>query len=154
MTAHPYAASFIRRWHSNPELAHIHDTLGEHHGRAGLLVIMFWPDHSHDLLKAAITHDLGEVVTGDLSATFKAARPDVAKAAYCLETDYLHTWGLLFPLSDLDHERLKFVDRLDAYWRAKRDAPHLMNGNGWPEARQWLFAEQERLVAPGMRVAL
>ena len=151
---HPYDAGRCRRWHSNPALAHINDRLDGHHGRCGLLVMLLWPDHSHDLLQAAITHDLGECVTGDLSATFKRARPDIAKAAYCLETDYLHKWGLLFILSEQDAARLKLVDRLDAYLTAKHHAPHEMAGDGWPDARRWLYQEQERLVEADRRIEL
>ena len=50
-----------------------------------------------------------------------------------------------------EYERLRFADRLDAYMWAKHHAPHVLDGDGWPECRHRLFVQAE---ARGVAVAL
>jgi len=59
-----FRASFVRRWHTNPDLAHTVDTLAGHGGRVARIILKLWPDASPALLKWALVHDDGESVVG------------------------------------------------------------------------------------------
>ena len=141
----PWRASFIRRWHANPDLCHTVDPVAAHSGRMGILALtLFGKDASRALLTACLVHDLGEWATGDVP--FPAKRdPEFREAADRLETVALADMGLLFDLSPIDARRLKYLDRLDAYLWAEHHAPHVLTGDGWPEQRVWLQAESEAL---------
>lgn len=134
MTYHPTRAGNVRRWHSNPDLSHIHDTNDAHQGRCGVLVMTLWPDHSHMLLKAAITHDLGECVTGDMNGQIKHENPDLAEMLAQIERRYLAKWGFDFDLTDTDARRLYLVDKLDAYLVVKSRAPWVLIRADWKQS--------------------
>ena len=135
MTLHAaFRAGFIRRWHSNPDLAHIADRIDGHSGRVARIIAMLHPAPSVELLRAALSHDDGEELTGDVSAEFKRQRSDIATALHYAEKDHrLLVWGDDPHLSDEDKRWLRFADRLDAYMWAAHHAPHVMLGDGWPE---------------------
>jgi hypothetical protein len=53
--------------------------------------------------------------------------------------------GMAFGVSVIDAERLKYLDRIDAYLWAKHHAPHVLMRDGWPEALAWLQLEADTL---------
>lgn len=137
-----FRAGFVRRWHTNPDLAHTCDRIDGHAGRVARIIIMLHPNPSFDLIRAALIHDDGESETGDLSATFKdrisvecmwQINDAESKAAEMI-------WGdaLGYRITGSDLEWLRFADRLDAFMWARHHAPHVLDGVGWPEARLWL----------------
>ena len=109
-----WCSGFTRRWHMNPALSWADDYICAHQGRCGMLVIALFPDHSLNLLRAAITHDAAESRVGDLSRLFKDAGGAVAAAHAALEAECLRDMGLDWDLTPLDQKRLKLVDVLDA----------------------------------------
>ena len=129
----PWLATFVTRWHSGasaPYLAHTNDRIGGHSGRMGVLALHYWPDCSRDMLVACLTHDLGEYAVADV--------PYPAKTDYLrgmlddLEAEALSAMGITFPaLDSTDRDRLKFLDRLDAYLWADHHAPQLMIRADW-----------------------
>jgi hypothetical protein len=136
-----FRAGFVRRWHVNPDLSHTVDRLDGHHGRTARLMLALWPDTSAAALRYALTHDDGESKVGDVPATHKGAHVTCDaedRARFCI-------WGPDPDLTATDRRRVKLCDRLDAYMWAKHHAPHVMNGDGWPEARRWIMREAEKL---------
>ncbi len=134
-----WLATFVRRWHTNPDLCHTVDPIGWHSSRMAILALQIWPDCSRDLLVACLCHDLGESVTGDVpfgeKNAFHTAR----------EMQALHQMGLGVPVIDDDARRLKYLDRLDAYLWAKHHAPHVLIRQDWRDALTWLQAEADNL---------
>ena len=45
-----WRATFLRRWHRNPELAHTADTLAGHQGRVALIIDHYWPNARKELI--------------------------------------------------------------------------------------------------------
>jgi len=136
-----FRAGFVRRWHTNPELAHTNDRIDGHAGRVARIILMIHPNPTVDLIRAALIHDDGEGVVGDMKAPTKDAFPVIADALE--EMEYIarcEIWGQ----HHIDHpgqndgKWLKFADRLDAYMWAQHHAPSVLSGDGWPEARAWL----------------
>ena len=126
-----WLASFVRRWHCNSDLAHTNDSIAGHGARMAILALTYWPDASRELLVACVTHDLGESVTGDIP--FGAANKDPYQ-----EQTALAEMGFGQPLSETDHARLKWLDRLDAYFWAMNAAPWLRKRADWKVAAKWL----------------
>lgn len=140
-----WSSSFTRRWHMNAAMSHADDHICAHQGRCGLLVMVLFPDHSPDLLRAAITHDAAEFVVGDLSAPFKQAGGDLVAQHAALEDRIRTAMGFGGVLTDLDQCRLKLVDRLDGFLFVNLRQPSEINRNGWPEVRAWIMQEAETL---------
>jgi hypothetical protein len=141
MTA-AFRAGFVRRWHCNPELSHTADRIDGHSGRVARIVLMLHPDPTVRLLKAALIHDDGESVIGDVKAPSKDANPQMALWLSEAETAAREgIWGDDDALTESEHDWLKFADRLDAYMWANFHAPHVMGDDGWPDAREWLLGQ-------------
>jgi hypothetical protein len=143
----PWLATFTRRWHSNPDLCHTVDPVGAHSGRMGVLALQIWGGGaSRDLLAACLCHDLGESVTGDIPASAKC-NPRLAGPLGVAEDRALAEMGMAYDLSTDDARRLKFLDRLDAYYWARHHAPHVLARDDWPKALAWLQREADDLQA-------
>ena len=129
-----FYAGLTTRWHTNPHLAQTCDRLDGHQGRVARLILALFPDASRDLLIAALTHDDGESVTGDIPATYP--KSDMHKSAEALARGEI--WGLGFQLlARYERERLRLADKLDAYMWAEHHAPAVVLDNPeWSEAWQ------------------
>jgi len=140
-----FRAGFVSRWHTNPDLAHTCDRIDGHSARVARIILALHPNPSLALIRAALIHDDGESVTGDVPMMTKSGRLRAElEAAEGAASRAL--WGDALPmLSGDDHAWLKLADRLDAYMWAAHHAPHIMDSDGWPEARKWIIAEAERL---------
>lgn len=141
-------AGFTARWHageSAPWLARSGDRVDGHGGRMAVLALHFWGGSaSRDLIAACVTHDLGEIVTGDVPKGAKAnvALREVLDAAEGAALDHMR---LRINLIAFDQARLKFLDRLDAYLWAQHHAPQLMARQDWQADHAWLLAAAARL---------
>jgi hypothetical protein len=142
-----YTSGSVTLWHTNPDLAQTVDTLAGHGGRVARIIIKLWPDSSVALLHWALVHDDGESVVGDVPAPAKGATVIHEQERAALD----RIWPGLPDLTPDEYERLRFADRLDAYMWAKHHAPHVLDGDGWPECRHRLFVQAE---ARGVAVAL
>ena len=141
-----FRAGFVRRWHSDPDLCHTVDRIDGHSARVARIILALHPSPSVALIRAALTHDDGESVTGDMSAVMKRNNPVIAAhlagAEYIARTDL---WGLDPPICRVDERWLKFADRLDAYMWASHHAPHIMDRDDWPELLAWINETAELL---------
>lgn len=138
-----WATGFTRRWHMNPAMSRFDDYICGHQGRCAQLVILLFPDHSIELLRAAVTHDAGESRVGDLSRPFKDCGGDLVTLHAALEAKVLKAMGFAQDLSTMNTLRLVLVDHLDAFLFVQLHHPAEADRNGWPEARQSiLYAAQ------------
>jgi hypothetical protein len=153
-----FRAGFVRRWHSNPDLAHTDDRIDGHSARVARIIAAWHPSPPPELLVAALTHDDGEEAVGDMKATFKGAFPEIAAALAVIEAAHVRRIWLgsaVAPvldadLSPRDHLWLKFADRLDGLmWAAHHRAD--LSADGWPESITWL---KQQAVALGRMAAL
>lgn len=140
-----WLASFTRRWHTNHDLCHTVDPIGWHSSRMAVMALHFWPDCSRDLLVACLCHDLGESVTGDLPWKVKRDCPELAGLLDLLEGRALRDMGMFYEVTLTDYQRLKYLDRLDAYLWARHHAPHVLAQADWREALKWLQLEADNL---------
>lgn len=137
----PYYATMVRRWHTNPHLGHTVDTVGAHSARMAVMAMMLWPGQWR-LIDACLTHDLGEIASGDIpwGARNKGEADDVAD-------DWSLDYGLMYhiglPITSVTY--LKFLDRLDAYLWARLHAPHVLQEKAWQDQLDWLKSEAEKL---------
>lgn len=107
----------VLRWHTvNPRLP---QSVGEHSAGVGLILVrLFNGAPPGRLLQAALVHDIGECVLGDIPAPTKKALTDEARdGAHQLERDAVHWLGF----DDAEHlcsepfeaRMLKFADVLE-----------------------------------------
>lgn len=133
--------NYVRRFHANPDLAHVGDTNGHHQAMVAQIVLWLKPDAGTDLLHEALHHDSAEQFVGDLPYPFKVAA-DKGFVAYHTELERLARVriGAARDLDEADAAILKLADRLAAYLHIRHVAPHVLTGSGWPEDRKELVA--------------
>lgn len=145
-----FRAGLTRRWHTNPDLAHTCDRIDGHSARVARIILALHPFPPLDLIRAALIHDDGESVVGDMSFPTKSKFKVLADALDEAEEMAIDAmWGQ-YPTEGcgpVERAWLTFADRLDAYMWAAHHAPLVLGRDGWPEAREWLRAEAERLGA-------
>ena len=106
----------VMRWHTNPRMSSTQDRLDGHHARVAQIILERHPDPSVALLRAALTHDAGEAIVGDLPAGMKRQMPEVAERHALVEAVSRDTISGAFPdLSESEETWLRYADRLDAY---------------------------------------
>lgn len=135
-----WRSGFVRRWHSNPDMAHTGQTNAQHQWGCAVLAMELFPGE-YQLLKACLLHDAGEVNVGDVSAPAKEAEPDLRRLlrrAECrqmedMEIDYLR------------HEALKFIDRLEALLWVAHHNRNLLGTDEWSEQREWMWQTAAQL---------
>lgn len=140
-----FLAGFVRRWHANPDLAHTVDRIDGHSARVARIILALHPDPTVALLKAALTHDDGEIVTGDVPWGAKQ-NPDLKSALNVAEFNARNDLWPVDKCTADDHRWINFADRLDAYMWASHHAPHVLHRDGWPEAKDWLQDEANVLA--------
>ena len=130
----------VMRWHTNPRLAGTGDRLDGHHARVAQIILEKHPEPSVALLRAALTHDAGEMIVGDIPSGMKRDMPDVAERHALVEAVSRDTIAGVFPdLSESEETWLRYADRLDAYLWASWHARHQdedMTTTEWRLARE------------------
>lgn len=139
--------NYVRRFHSNPDLAHVGDTNGHHHAMVAQIVLHLCPTASIDLIHAALHHDSAEQFVGDLPSPFKRLSPQIASWHAAIEANLLADLGIDPDLSDGDREILTLADRLAAHIHVRHVAPHVITGSGWPENRTECLGRAWRIDA-------
>jgi 5'-deoxynucleotidase YfbR-like HD superfamily hydrolase len=119
-----YRAGSVRRYHT---ALHLQQQDVASHSWGVLAILLYiepWP--SVALMKAAVYHDVGEVVTGDIPAPFKWDNPKLAKALAEAEAKAEERMGVSLTL--LEHEKvlLKIADLGEL---VLRNVQELMLGN-------------------------
>lgn len=147
-------SGLVRRWHTDPDMAHTGETNAQHQWAVASLVLALHPAPSLDLVREALWHDVGEMGCGDLPAYFKAAQPDIAAAHAEVEAQIRA--GICPVITDLapnDLDWLILCDRLAAWlWMAERE-PRLIEHVDWRRDRDWIGLRASQLGC-GMSVEL
>jgi len=125
-----WSASHVARWHTNHETT-AHDPLNGHSGRTAVLMLNLWPDIPAEALKAALLHDLGEGMVGDVPAPTKTAFPDLAAELRIAEKAALEHMGISYSISNEWQPRLDLCDKLDAILFAALHRPDIMRRDDW-----------------------
>ena len=144
-----FAAARVTRWHTHPRLSLTHDPLDGHQGRVARIIMALHPAPSAQLLMAALTHDDGEHVTGDMPGEFKAdlkccgSYGDIAE----FEDDARDAlWGNVHThVSGENAEWLRLADRIDAFMWCGFHAAEELDKPEWQRARQWIFDASAKL---------
>lgn len=136
-------SGFCRRWHSNPDMVDRADDLAQHQWNVAMIVMYLEPNFTKRLLVEALTHDVGELVVGDLAYDFKINNPEIAR---------LHKEGeekareLIISSDRLTaHETsvLKLADWLSSYWWVAKNNPNLLDREDWIEQTQFFYKESK-----------
>ena len=137
-----YRAGRVHRWSDNPDMADCGDTVEKHRGNVASIIEHLHHSPSVNLLRMALRHDNGEAYPGpgDASAMKKAAMPPDMQAWWEAQEkaarEAIH--GPDLPLTPNERDWLKFADRLDSLWQVQQYTPHILTGDGWPKAIEWL----------------
>lgn len=137
--AQVYMAGGVQRYHANPAMARLGQTIADHQGRCVQLLLALHPNPSVALIWAVAHHDLGERWAGDLPAPFKKAHPEIAAAHAEAEQEFAARamgWRVLDDLSREDLRWLALIDTLEAWAFMRGHAPDQYHRDGWPDARK------------------
>lgn len=138
-----WRASFVRRWHSHPDLCDTTDYVAGHQGRCVVLLLALHPDASRELIARVATHDQGEIAFADVAGPAKQRNPYLAASVEELEREEIDAQGFggkpgaVHDLLDVnDFLLVKLVDRLDTWLWMIRHAPRLSERPDWVALRQ------------------
>lgn len=141
-----WRATFVRRWHRNPDLADTNDPIGGHSARVALLLLNYWPMSSVFAITHALTHDLGEAYAGDVPGNIKRQHPELAGALEEVEALGAKMMGVADPnCTAREMAQVNLCDKLDAYLWMRHHKPGLANDPDWQASREWLLDEADRL---------
>lgn len=138
MALNAYEAGFVQRYHTHPRLARFGQTDGHHSFGVAALMINLHPAPSAELLKACITHDMGERFAGDLPAPVKRDNPELAEEHRALEALMLKRYFFdAYPdLSEHDEAWLKAVDMLECHMFLSLTIPEALAKPAWVNLRR------------------
>jgi 5'-deoxynucleotidase YfbR-like HD superfamily hydrolase len=99
-------------------------------------MLYFWPNVRREMIYAALHHDCGELVTGDVPYAVKQARPELAKMLGEVEEQARADMAITpTDITPGEHRMLKFCDRLEAYTFIAMYHPHRLSNADWIEDR-------------------
>jgi hypothetical protein len=125
-----YKSGSISRWHANPDVPA--QSLADHQCRVAQIILFFWPKATRDMLYAALHHDCGELITGDVPSPTKDANPALRAALSQAEADARLSMGITSFVADFP--MLRFADRLEAYTYVALHCHHLLGQPEWVRA--------------------
>lgn len=85
------------------------ESLAEHHLMTAQIILCIFPNASRNLLIAAMTHDVGEAVTGDIPSPTKDLL-GIRKELDQIEAAHNPQWSVLEQLTPEEQKQLKFAD--------------------------------------------
>lgn len=108
-----YDALGVTRYHTKSRIPG--QTLAEHQGKAGVLVMLIWPNARPQVTQYAIIHDMEEHITGDLPYPAKSVIPKPAMDALDkLGQDYTKNFlGLAVKVTAVEKMMVKVCDYLE-----------------------------------------
>jgi hypothetical protein len=106
-------ASKVERCHTIPH--HGSYTDGQHSYDAAMMYLTLCPAPSFKVVKAILSHDLGERWVGDVPAPTKWADGEMSKRLQTLEDRCLRRMGVAFQLEPEDQKWLKAMDMLELW---------------------------------------
>jgi 5'-deoxynucleotidase len=143
-----YHTGFVQRWHTHTLLARLGQTLGHHQWGVATIIGQLHPEPSAGLILAALWHDVGEKVSGDMPYGAKRNNPALSKKLKDVEeAAHLALVQCLFVGSDEDEMWINMADRLEAYLYVRTFHPHLLNTPEWLECMDDVMRMAEELGA-------
>lgn len=139
-----YKSGFVQRWHTHPNLARLGQTLGHHQWGVATIIAQLHPKPSVALLMAALWHDVGESVSGDIPHMAKHDSPALAYEAGRVEDttrERLTGWIL----ADMDSDWLHMADRLEAYLYVQTMQTDVLDHEDWFNCLEDILETAERL---------
>lgn len=110
--ADPRLAGDVKRYHTWP--VHHQQSVAHHSWNVARILLEIWPSAPREAIIYAITHDMGEVATGDVPFPVKRENPDLKAIMDRLEDGALRTMGVRVPELDEHWSRvLKICDLLE-----------------------------------------
>jgi len=141
-----YLSSFVRRWHTDAKLAPALQSNGHHQWGVGVLILTLHPNPSRALILAALTHDAGEMLTGDLPYTFKHRYADsavVGAIGAAEEQARSEMLGFYAPVDEIERAWLVMCDRLESVLYVAVHDPDRLGHEDWKNLRAkiegWAF---------------
>jgi len=135
----------IKRWHNSTDAAlrESGDTVGAHSQRVALLIGMLHPLPPALLLMCALTHDVPEIVTGDIPSPAK--KGVLGEVLELTEDSVRESMSLPQPKDQKTLSWLTMCDMLDAYLWVRDRAYHLVLTEAWVEQKKTILALAEEL---------
>ena len=107
-----WAAGRVKRWHAFPIIGE--QTVADHSWGVALIVVEIAEDYlSENLMRAALTHDVAELDTGDIPYGAKRRWPHLAAALDKCETEVEQEYNIDWTLSQKQREILKWADMFE-----------------------------------------
>lgn len=122
---------YCTRWHANADMAHIRETLAEHHARVAQIILALHPAPSLKLIDAALHHDAGEPRVGDVPWPVKRDNPALAAMLDKAEEVARRDLGCQVDLTASDTAWLKMADRLAGWMHVSHSAPSRLTDADW-----------------------
>ena len=114
ITPAQYLSGKVKRWHTRHSIPP--QTTADHSWGVAMILLQFCPNPSAALLRAAIIHDCGELVTGDIPGNFKRSNPELTKSLDALEDKAVADLGIARPVLTSEEELwLDFADKFEAW---------------------------------------
>jgi len=119
----------IRKVLESGEVMRYHATLikdkqsnAEHQWQTALILMQIFPEASVQLVQYALTHDAGEVISGDCPAPVKKAHPELKEILDDVERGYcIEVLGILpHPFTDTEKLAVKYADILSGIYFTTR----------------------------------
>lgn len=104
-------AGAVKRFHTMRTIGD--QTVAEHSFNVCMLLYRLLDSPSAELIKAALYHDLPEVITGDIPATMKWRQPQLNMMLQVVESTIVEENGWVVELSEEERTILKYVDMLE-----------------------------------------
>lgn len=105
------AAGAVKRYHIVRTLRH--QSVAEHSWNVALLVYMIYPQARPKLIKAALTHDVAEITTGDVPATAKWKEPKIKELLDIVEAEFRKKYYIDYKLTSKEYKILKWCDMME-----------------------------------------
>lgn len=122
---------YCTRFHANPDMAHIRETLAEHHARVAQIILALHPAPSLRLIDAALHHDAGEPAVGDVPWPVKRDNLELAAMLDKAEANERERIGCSFDLNAEDAAWLKLADRLAGIAHVAHTNPRILSRPDW-----------------------
>lgn len=122
---------YCTRWHANPDMAHIRETLAEHHARVAQIILALHPSPSLRLIDAALHHDAGEPAVGDVPWPVKRDNPELATMLDKAEAQERERIGCNVDLDAKDTAWIKLADRLAGWMHVAMTNPTNLSTQEW-----------------------
>lgn len=127
------ATNLLRHHRENPLVP---ENLATHQWVTAMVALKLKPDLSREALIRALTHDLGEIFTGDVPSPIKQANPELKKILDKLEKDNNHYLNI--EITPEEEEIIKIADKISFILFAREE---YMRGHGRYHLKAF-YAEQ------------